>query len=99
MSHIALDIENWEKVKFDGELNLSYNQRVINDGLHIDCIKFYFYLIERFGKPNIKYESVEHFFQQKYVSMGDVWCYYFQSETNFIFVTGDDHINLSLIHI
>jgi hypothetical protein len=99
MSHIALDIENWEKVKFNGELNLSYNQGILHVGLKIDSIKFYFFLKERFGKPNIQYESVAHFFQQKYVSMGNVWCYFFQSDANYIFVTGDDHISIVVLSL
>lgn len=97
MSHNTLEIENWEAITFVGELNLSYNKQVTNEGLKIDSIKFYFYLRERFGKPNIKYESVAHFFEQKYVSLGNIWCYCFQSDTNFILVSGDDHINISVL--
>lgn len=99
MSHPILDIENWRKIKLNENLNISYNERVQYTGLKIDVPKFYFYLKERFGSPNVDYNSISQFFQEKGVNIGKVWCFVFQVDSNFVLISGDNLINISVLSI
>lgn len=101
MSHIALEIENWKIVNIDKEFAFSYNNDPVGyTGLRIDSVKFYFFLKEKFKQsPNIQYSQVSHFFVNRRVTTGNDWCYLFQSDTNFILISGDDLINITVFSI
>jgi len=97
MSHPILDIENWRKIKLNENLNITYNERVQYTGLKIDVPKFYFYLKERFGSPDVNYNSISQFFQEKDINIGKVWCFVFQVDSNFVLISGDNRINISVL--
>ena len=99
MSHSALEFENWEIIKIEKDFSFSYNKRVLYSELKISAVKFYFFLKQRFGQPNVHYSQVSQFFLEKHVTTGNEWCYLFQSSTNFILVGGDDLINIAVLSI
>lgn len=99
MGHEALEIENWKLLRFEKELDFSYNNRVAFTGLPIDSIRLYFYLKENFGRPNINLSQATQLFLEKRVTIGDDWCFLFQSGNNFILVSGDDLINITVLSI
>ncbi len=101
MSHTALEIENWKIVNIDKEFVFSYNNAPVGyNGLRIDSVKFYFFLKEKFKRPpNVHYSQVSHFLPKKQVISGDDWCYLMQSDANFILVSGDDLINITVFSI
>jgi hypothetical protein len=99
MSHLSLEIENWKLIDLTVNTALSYNERVSYYALNIDARNFYYFLKERFGSPNVEYETVKHFFQERDVILSHYWCFGFKSETNYIFVSGDNLINITILSI
>lgn len=99
MSHPSLEIENWKKVDATIEFDLNLLKRVNYQGLKIDAIKYYFYVKERFGFPNVRYADFAQFFPEKTVLTANDWCYLFQSDSNLIIVCGDDLINIVVLSI
>ena len=99
MSHPLLDIENWEKINVIGELNISNDKskRVQFTGLKINVPKFYFYLKEKFGPPNVDFNSLSQFFQERDIAVGKVWCFIFRVDSSFILISGDSHINIAVL--
>ena len=79
MSHPALEIENWvlPEIKVP-KFELRYNERSLYMALDIDPVKFYYFLRNRFGNPNIKFESIAKFFPEKIVEFKQ-WCYLIKS--------------------
>lgn len=99
MVHLALDIDQWELYSFDQGDTISYNNRVLYQGLKISATKFYFFLKEKFGLSTIGYESVSQFFQERDINTGLQWCYIFKTYGNYTIVTGDDRINIAVLSL
>ncbi|MBD3184925.1 hypothetical protein GF312_21765 [Candidatus Poribacteria bacterium] len=99
MSHPALDIENWELIKFEKKFEFPVRKQVLYNALKIDARKFYFFLKEKFGEPNINYQQVKKLFlERRMIGFGD-WCYVFVTHDNLVIVTGDDLINIAVLSI
>jgi hypothetical protein len=95
--HPSLEISSWKLLTFNNSTTLSYNQRVLFQGLKIDARKFFFFLQEKYGLPIIDFNTVKQFFQERDIRTEKVWCYGFTSDTNYVFVTGDEYISIAVL--
>lgn len=97
--HLSLEIKSWKLLVFNRTTTLSYNQRVLFQGLKIDARKFYYFLQEKYGPPSIDHNTVKQFFQERDFRTEKVWCYGFTSDSNYVFVTGDEYVSIAVLSL